>query len=83
MTYQVRIERHASRTLASLPVDVQRRLAARLAALATDPFRAARKLEGIEGYRVRVGDYRILYTVDESVGVVLVWRVGHRREVYR
>ncbi len=62
-----------------------KRVDARILALADDPYpRAATKLEGARGFlRVRVGDYRILYTVEADRLVVLVVRIGHRREIYR
>jgi len=44
---------------------------------------AAKKLRNRSGYRVRVGDYRILYEVDEGTVVILVVMIGHRRDVYR
>ncbi len=40
-------------------------------------------MQGRDGYRVRVGDYRILYTIDDGVLLVVVVAVGHRRDVYR
>ena len=43
-----------------------------------------RKLQGSDdAYRIRVGDYRVIYTVDDAVLIVAVERVSHRREVYR
>jgi mRNA interferase RelE/StbE len=42
-----------------------------------------RKLQGTEGYRLRVGDYRVLYTVDDRSQTVVVYSVAHRREAYR
>ena len=55
-----------------------------LRSLDDDPYMAGvKKLQGEEGYRVRVGNYRILYTIDNGAVVVEVFRVGHRREVYR
>lgn len=51
--------------------------------LAQDPRPpGARALQGRPGLRVRVGDYRILYTVDDDVLLVVVVRLGHRRDVY-
>lgn len=58
-------------------------MADRLVVMTDDPYRGAVKLEGVDGYRVRVGDYRILFHVIEQTKTVLVWRIGHRREVYR
>lgn len=53
-------------------------------ALAEDPKPpGAIKLQGREGYRLRVGDYRVLYRVDDEAQEVLITRVGHRRNVYR
>ena len=43
----------------------------------------ALKLRGREGYRIRVGDYRILYTFDGKVMTVLLIKIGHRKDVYR
>jgi len=44
----------------------------------------AKKLSGTkDGYRVRVGEYRILYTIDDRRKVLTIYRIGHRREVYR
>ena len=55
-------------------------------ALANDPRPAgAKRLKGYEGeaLRVRTGDYRVIYKVDDAIRVVAVVRIGHRREVYR
>ena len=75
----------ASRDLKHLPVAVQRRIDAQILSLARNPFPPdAKKLEGLEGlYRVRVGDYRVLYLVDTKQHVVTIARVRHRREAYR
>ena len=53
-------------------------------ALAADPRPpSATKLAGRDDYRVRVGDYRIVYAVDDDARLVIVARIAHRREVYR
>ena len=62
----------------------RRRVIARIAALADDPRPpGCTKLSGGEAYRVRQGQYRIVYTVDDGVLTVEVVTVGHRRDVYR
>ena len=86
MTYTLLMERQAEKDLRQLPPGMLRRIDARLLALAEEPRpRGALKLKGKEGegWRVRVGDYRILYTVDAQQKVVKVYRIGHRREAYR
>ena len=83
--YRVEFSRPAERQFRALPAEVQRRIAPRINALAQVPRpRGAEKLEGVEAlYRLRIGDYRIVYQIREQVLLILVVRVGHRREVYR
>jgi len=83
--YRVEIAPSAQRELSKLPRNVQKRIDERIRALAENPRPAgSRKLEEEEGfYRIRVGDYRIVYQVKDKVLIVLVIRIGHRREVYR
>lgn len=85
MTYRVELRSHALRDLRRLPDGVRALLAERIDALALNPRPAGvEKLSGGERlYRVRMGDYRIVYEIQDSVLVVLVVRVGHRREIYR
>ena len=63
----------------------RQRIVARIQALAIDPRpQGCEKLAGgAERYRVRQGDYRIVYSIDDSTHEVVVVRIGHRREVYR
>lgn len=85
MGYTVLFKPSAARDFERLPRDMQRRLARRIDALADDPYPAgARKLQAAENlFRVRVGDYRVLYQVLARRLVVLVVRVGHCGDVYR
>ena len=83
--YRLLFKPSAERVFLALPKDVQRRLDARLLALQDNPRPPGMKpLAGMSGvYRLRVGDYRILYEVHHDRVLVLVLRIGHRREVYR
>jgi mRNA interferase RelE/StbE len=82
--YELKVRATVTKDLRSIPrVDVQRILA-RLEALRDDPRPSgAKKLMGQERYRLRQGDYRIVYTVADAERVVEIVKVGHRREVYR
>jgi mRNA interferase RelE/StbE len=74
------------RTLARMDRAVAKRLRGKILALARNPLAPnnnVKKLVGIEGYRLRVGDWRILYTLRHEVLTVVVVRVGHRREIYQ
>jgi mRNA interferase RelE/StbE len=82
--YRVEVQRSAERDLDRLSKMLFDRISARLVALAEEPRPpGAEKLTGLEAFRVRVGDYRIIYEVGDSAGLVVVTRVRHRREAYR
>ena len=82
--YSLRIKRSAETELRELPKQDLRRVAQRIQQLDQDPHPPGReKLFGESGYRVRQGDYRILYLVDDRKKIVEIYKIGHRREVYR
>ncbi|MCG3178985.1 MAG: hypothetical protein BIFFINMI_01315 [Phycisphaerae bacterium] len=85
MTYRVLISTRAERNLAKLPKPIWVRLDAAIQSLEDDPRpHGAVKMAGKEGFqRIRVGDYRVIYVIRDQRILVLVVRVGHRREVYR
>ena len=82
--YRLAFKNSVAKDLRSIPnVDVQRILE-RFDELVSNPRPlGSEKLSGQERYRVRQGDYRIIYEIDDGVLVVVVVKVGHRREVYR
>jgi mRNA interferase RelE/StbE len=83
--YAVALERTAARFLLRLrDVKLKKRLDDAIEALSDDPRpHGCRKLAGTsDRYRIRVGDYRIIYSVDDGKVTVLVLVIGHRREVY-
>jgi mRNA interferase RelE/StbE len=84
MPYDVQVDQGAARLLRKLDRPVQARLVAVIATLAHDPRPVGVvTLAGHPGLlRVRVGDYRVVYTVDDAALVVLVVHLGHRRDVY-
>jgi mRNA interferase RelE/StbE len=82
--YSLRIKKSAERELRQVPKPDVRRVVRKIAALAQDPRPpGCQKLFGENGYRLRQGDYRILYTLDDDQRVVEIIKIGHRREVYR
>ncbi|MEX2175277.1 MAG: type II toxin-antitoxin system RelE/ParE family toxin [Pirellulaceae bacterium] len=83
--YQVFLERSAEKDLRRLSAEVHDRAIEAIRALATDPRPlGCRKLAGTKSdWRIRVGDYRVLYEIADAVRIVRVHRVRHRREVYR
>ncbi len=76
--YSIEWERAAGREFDALPSVIAPRVLRALQGLATEPRpHGVRKLKGRQGYRIRVGDYRVVYKVDDAD------RVAHRRDVYR
>ncbi len=83
MTYRIELRPAAVRALKKLDPSVARRIQGAIALLAKDPRPpASRPLRGRPGLRVRVGDYRIIYAVEDDVLLVVVVTLGHRRDVY-
>ncbi len=81
--YRIQVTPAAARQLRKLDPQVARRVQGAIELLAVDPRPpASRALRGRPGYRVRVGDYRLLYTVQDDVLLVVLIRLGHRRDVY-
>ena len=85
MAWEVRFKPSALREFRDLPGNVQARVGRRLDSLVADPrLPGAQKLEGGEDfYRVRAGDYRVVYAIDDAVRVVFIVKIGHRGDVYR
>lgn len=83
--YRIEFTTQARTRFAKLPVDARRRLAPHIDALSVDPrpTQAKRLAAGDDLFRLRVGPYRIVYAIEDDVLVVLVVKVGHRRDVYR
>lgn len=85
MAWRVEIKASAVGEIRALPKRDQRRVLHAIEALAENPRpQGARKLKGAkDAYRVRVGDYRVVYQLANDVLIVFVVRVGHRKDVYR
>jgi mRNA interferase RelE/StbE len=85
VTYRIEIARDALRALAKLDKPIRRRIQAAIDKLQHDPRpHGAIALRGLPGaHRIRVGDYRVIYTVEDDQLVVLVVDLGHRSEIYR
>ena len=82
--YRLLIKPSAARELEALPLKARRRITARIQHLAAEPRPAGtEKLSGQEKYRLRQGDYRVLYSVDAAQLTVVIVKIGHRRDVYR
>ncbi|HLQ45484.1 MAG TPA: type II toxin-antitoxin system RelE/ParE family toxin [Planctomycetaceae bacterium] len=83
MTYKLSMLRRAQKALAQFPQGDYERVRDAVASLASDPRpKGCKKLIGREGWRIREGDYRIIYEVNDVDHQVTVLDIGHRRDVY-
>ena len=85
MSYRVTFLQSARREFLALPRIEQTRIGGKIDALAANPRpQGATKLRGHSSlFRIRVGEYRIIYAVEDSLRIVEIAKIGHRRDVYR
>jgi mRNA interferase RelE/StbE len=82
--YSVVIKRSAEKEIQRRPAGIRRLVVRRILALADDPRpHGSQKLSGEDKYRIRQGDYRVVYTIEDAIVTVTVVRVAHRSDVYR
>jgi mRNA interferase RelE/StbE len=83
--YTVRYSRSAEKDVQRLPAEIVERVQAAVRPLAENPRpRGSKKLKGFQNrYRIRVGDYRVLYEIHDAIVVVLIVQVSHRKDAYR
>lgn len=83
-SYKLLIKPSAAEELEALPMKERKRVATRIQRLASEPRPSGtEKLSGQERYRLRQGDYRVLYSVDDNHAAIVVVKIGHGREIYR
>ncbi len=82
--YRIEFRPAALREFRKIDRSMQPRIQGAITLLAQDPRPpASRQLRGREGYRLRIGDYRIIYSIDDGVLLIVVITIGHRRDVYQ
>ena len=86
MSYQIKIVREALKELAKLPRAVSLKISAAIDTLAETPRPVgSKKLKGEKEYlwRIRVGDYRIIYLIEDAVKIIEIRKIGNRRDIYK
>jgi mRNA interferase RelE/StbE len=86
MSYTILFKKSAAKELASFPTDTRKRIVEALETLKINPFSELLKFKKLKSnenlYRIRVGDYRVVYTVERDKLIIVVIKVGHRKDVY-
>lgn len=85
MPYQIQFAARAAKQFKALPPNIQQRIRPKVDALAESPLPSGVvKLEGSPNlYRIRIGDYRVVYELQDKALIVLVVKIGHRSSIYR
>jgi len=82
--YEVIIETKVGKQVRRFPKEIVKRISKVLTSLRSDPRPPnCEKLAGTDGWRIRVGDYRVLYSIDDESKLITVYKVSHRRDAYR
>ncbi len=84
MIYRVSIVHSAQTEFTSLPLSIRARIEPRLLSLADEPRpHGSQKLRHTDRYRIRIGDYRVIYAINDAERLVVILSIGHRKEIYR
>jgi len=82
LKYELKIQKNAQKSLAKISEPFQTKIINKIYSLADDPYYNSKKLVGREAYRIRVGNYRIIYEINNNKLIVLVVNIGHRKDIY-
>ena len=86
MSWKIIVDRRVKKELKSVPKQIQERIRLRMGSLAENPYKLkhfALKSERLKGFfRLRVGDWRVFYTLDPNGHEITIWSVKHRKDVY-
>ncbi len=83
MSYRVYLTRRALKDLERLPEDVRKRIGAAIDLLSAKGRAAGARKLATKGWRVRVGDYRVLFHIDDAERLITIFRIRHRKEANR
>ena len=84
MKYSLFILKSAQKELAKCPLDIYTRIRGLIQELADNPRpRNSRKLMGRDGWRIRIGGYRVIYEIEDKEKKVIILHIGHRKDIYR
>ena len=84
MTYSIEIRKKAAKALSRIPEKYRENIITKIKALSTDPHPLGSKnLTSIDGWRIRIGDYRVIYEINDNKLTILVLHIGHRKDIYR
>ena len=82
--FRIEVKKSAQKELSQIPPPYNKKIVQAIDGLALNPRPAScKKLKGSEAYRIRVADYRIVYTIEEVIQLIEIQRIRHRKDVYK
>ena len=81
--YKIRIKKSVKKDISSFDKKLNQRLLKSIQKLQSNPYINAKKITGQEFYRVRVGKYRIIYEIIQVDSEVIIYKIGHRKDIYK
>jgi mRNA interferase RelE/StbE len=83
MTYQIRFTEPFTKQFEKLERSVQERVSDKIHSITDDPFSQVKRLKGVDLYSLRVGDYRVIISIENKLMVIFALEVGHRSRIYK
>ena len=86
MIYKITVKKSAAKEIENLPIKIVPKIARCILGLAENPRpKNSKKLKASSSnlWRIRIGDYRVVYTIDDKIEIVDVQKVGHRKDIYK
>ncbi len=83
MKYIINIKKSAQKELAKIEETHQNKIIEKIYGLADNPYKNSIKLTAREAYRIRIGNYRVIYEIEDKKLIILVIKIGHRRDIYK
>ena len=81
--YKIQLKRSVEKDISAYDKNIRQRLIRAIYKLQTNPYRNSKKLYGTEFYRTRVGNYRIIFEIIKKDSRLVIYKVGHRRDIYK
>ena len=81
--YKIQIKKSVKKDISSFDKRINQRLIKAIQKLKSHPYTNAKKITGKEFYRVRVGKYRIVYEIKKTDFEIIVYKIGHRKDIYK
>ena len=81
--YEVKWTEFSLKQLKKLNKNTAKRIIDRVESIASNPFKFVKKLKGFDLYRLRIGDYRVIMSIERNKMIVFVLEIGHRKKIYR